>query len=139
MQVEPELARKLALASGKMCGRVTLPIAPSSNNLFLTIRKTGRRVKTPEYRKWLDEVVPAMAFLNSPASYPCLYRILIAGKVNIRRDGANVEKAVIDAAVKALVVPDDSLKYIRCGTWAWQPGKQDPTVTVWFEKLTDAE
>lgn len=137
MQVQPELARKLALQSGKMQDRVTLPCAPSANNLFITIRKTGRRVKSPDYRKWLDEVVPALAFLNAPVAYPCQYHILLAGKVNVLRDGANVEKATIDACVKALVIPDDSLKYIRRGFWEWAPGKDEPTVTVWFTPLME--
>lgn len=137
MQVSPEIARKVALASGKMCDRVTVPLPPSANALFIV--KGKYRVKSPEYRAWLGAAVPALAFLNSPAGYPCRYRILLAGRVNVQRDGANVEKALIDACVTAGVITDDSLKYVRRGEWEWAPGAHEPAVTVWFEKLNEGE
>lgn len=125
--------RKLAAANGKLESRVTLPAPPSANALFIV--RDGKRVKTREYKAWLSQVAPLLSLLASPASYPCRYQMLLAGKWNIQRDGANAEKGAVDAAVAAGVITDDSLKYVRGGNWVYEQGEGAPTVTVWFEPL----
>jgi hypothetical protein len=128
--------RKLATANGKLAERVTLPACPSANNLFATFN--GRRIKSREYKAWLDRATPLLAILAPPASYPCRYRMHLAGKWNVLRDGQNVEKATIDASVAAGVITDDSLKYVHGGEWTYEKGDSEPTVTVWFEPLPAA-
>jgi hypothetical protein len=122
--------RRLAAANGKLVERVTLPAPPSANSLFVV--RDGKRVKTREYKAWLARVAPLLALLRSPPSYPCRYHLHLTGKWNIQRDGANAEKAAIDATVVAGVIPDDSLKYVRGGEWTYEPGQGDPLATVSF-------
>jgi Holliday junction resolvase RusA-like endonuclease len=117
--------------------RVTIPAPPSSNHLFrgATNHKTGKsiRVKSNEYTAWIASVLGEVAALAPPASYPCRYRLLLTGKWNVLRDGENAQKAVLDVAVKAGVIPDDSLKYIWGGEWSYRGGVGEPMVTLWFE------
>lgn len=134
MKLSPEQARKIAVQSGQLQPRVTLPVPPSANNLFATVK--GFRVKSREYKAWLEQAVPLLAFLAGPASYPCRYRILLAGTLNMLRDGANTEKAAVDAVVAAGVIPDDCLKYVCGGVWGFEKSDREPTLTVWLEEVT---
>lgn len=137
MTVPPDLARKLALASGKMQDRVTVPIGPSTNNLFVS--RGSKRVKSPEYRKWLELVLPQLAFLNSPAAYPCKLVAVIGGKLHHARDLDNTLKVILDAAKLALVIEDDSNKYLRGIDLSYEPGTGPATMTVSFQPLPDEE
>lgn len=59
----------------------------------------------------------------------------MTGAVNMQSDGSNREKALLDAAVAAKVLPDDSLKYVGSGHWRFAPSDGEATVTVWFEPM----
>lgn len=137
MKFSPEETRKIAVQSGRLQPRVTLPAPPSANNLFATVK--GHRVKSSEYKAWLAKAVPLLAFLAGPKAYPCRYRILLCGTLNILRDGANTEKAAIDAIVAAGVIPDDCLKYVCGGVWEFEKSDREPTLTVWLEEVNRIE
>lgn len=111
--------------------RVTLPLPPSANELFVCVR--NRRVKTREYRDWIAAALPLCRRLRPPASLPCTFFFVLEGRVNIQRDGANCEKALTDLCVRAGVIPDDSLKYVLSGYWQAQLGPGEPAVNIWFE------
>jgi len=103
---------------------------PTTNNLFTQCGK--QRVKSAEYRAWLRYAVPVLRTLARPA-LPCRYSYLLVGKWLRRCDGANREKGLVDAAVQAGVIPDDSLEYVRGGVWDWLPTEAEPAVLLWFE------
>lgn len=136
MKMSVEMARKIALASGNMCDRVTVPQPPSTNNLFITRGKY--RVTSPAYRAWQEQAIPLLAFLKSPVAYPVRFRALIRGKVHHARDWDNYVKPLQDGAVKAGVLTGDTLRYVRGGPVDYEPGDYEPVVDVWFEPL-DAE
>lgn len=104
-----------------------LPLTPSSNHLFLDLIRKKRnrkgklvprpfRVKSPEYREWLAAVVPVLARMASvQLPVEATVRVYGGDGLNLSRDVANFEKATMDAAVKAKVIPGDS---IRDGVWS---------------------
>ena len=89
---------------------VFVPIPPSANNLFATVR--GRRVKSKAYKAWLAEAVPMLTALAGPESYPCELRYSVFGPMHGNRDLANLEKPLSDALVAAGCIPDDKIKYV---------------------------
>lgn len=124
--------RIVARPAGELLDRVTLPIPPSQNNLYLNVKRKGR-VPTREYTAWKKLAYPLVERLRPPASYPCKFFFLIGGKVNMRSDGGNREKALLDATVNTGVIPDDSLKYVRGGIWHYEESGEEPYATIWFE------
>lgn len=114
--------------------RVTLPAPPSVNNLFANVMGKGR-IKTREYRDWLATAESLLLGLESPASYPCCVYLVLQGEWDLRRDGDNVFKSVIDAAKNAGVIPSDSLRYVVGWHGAYRGGVGNPEVVVWFEEL----
>lgn len=108
---------------------VTVPVPPSSNSLFTSAGK--KRVKTKEYRAWLERVIPTFQGLLKPR-LPCEVHLTIDGEVNAQRDGDNFVKPIHDALVAAGVLPDDSLAHVRGGYWKRRHIAGAPTVTVWL-------
>lgn len=110
---------------------VAVPVPPSANNLFPTVR--GRRVVSAAYRAWRAVAHPLLAALAPPAAFPVEVWLTLAGKgVNGRRDVANVEKAVTDALVSVGVLPGDSLKYVTGHHQIYRPDDGPPRVVVRF-------
>lgn len=128
----PPLVLQKVLADSPKLDRVTLPLPPSTNNLFVNARGRGR-VKSKEYAAWAARVVPMLWELKPPERLPCTFFWLLTGQVSVLRDGDNTLKPLLDACVKAGVIKDDSLQYVRgwCGHAEVGPG--DPCVHVWFE------
>lgn len=89
---------------------VTLPLPPSTNNLFATVR--GRRVKSREYKAWLATALALLVELRRPRTLPASIRASVFGKVNAARDLDNLLKPIGDALVAAGVIPGDSVKYV---------------------------
>jgi hypothetical protein len=89
----------------------TLPLPPSTNNLFFTL-KNGKRAKTTQYKDWqriaLAEL--AVAFVNAgrPAFDPkARMRLSVRVGASYRRDISNCIKPIEDLLVAALPLPDD--------------------------------
>lgn len=99
---------------------ITLPLSPTSNNLYATGRN-GRRFRSKEYDAWILEAGWALATYRVPKQ---------VGKVSImievrepptarREDVASREKGAIDLLVRHGIIPDDSQHYVRQVTMAW--------------------
>lgn len=109
---------------------LTLPLPPSDNNLFATVRRGNKmvRVKTKAYREW-------QASLSLPAvTVPCPVRIhiYVRGEVSERFDLGNLEKGAVDSIVAAGIIPDDSRRYVKqlCVTDTAGPGVPSLRVVV---------
>lgn len=111
--------------------RLTMP--PSTNNLFLSRGK--KRIKTPEYRAWIDENIAAATKLKPPTKYPVRVCWTLCGKVNEQRDGANTEKASVDLLVALKVLAGDSLKYVCGETWDYKPSEDEQHIMIWWEEI----
>lgn len=85
---------------------ITLPIPPSSNNMFINIPKRGR-VKSGKYKAW---TIAAGLLLNSQHPAPVRGPVSIAIKVKrptANSDVDNRSKAVIDLLVQQNIIDDD--------------------------------
>ena len=100
---------------------VDLPMPPSTNNLFATLGR--RRVKSPEYRAWIDSATPFAMTLRPVPTVPFGITITVVG-CNPGSDIANREKAVVDLLVATKRIPGDSvraglheivMRYVECG------------------------
>ena len=132
-QLPKSVATTLRAAVPKV-DRVTVPAPPSTNNLYLNAKGKGR-VKSPEYRAWIDATAGLWAELASPESYPCEFYVIFQGKWDRHRDGDNAFKPLLDACVAAGVIAGDSLARV----WGWHGvyaphlGGDVPECVVWFE------
>ena len=128
----PTKTRLVARPAGELLDSVTVPIPPSTNNLYVNLKRGGR-VPSKEYTAWQKAVMELVARLRPPVSYPCKFFCLLSGKVFQQRDGDNCQKPLLDMCKKAGVIADDSLKYVRGGVWHYEPEAGEPTATIWFE------
>jgi Holliday junction resolvase RusA-like endonuclease len=89
-----------------------LPLPPTTNNLFFTL-KNGRRAKTSQYVSWIRDadrrLLDAYRKAGSPEYAPKtpMRLEIILGLTTRRRDASNCLKPVEDALCRALPVPDD--------------------------------
>ena len=112
--------------------RVTLPPPTSCNDLH-GVRPDGVRYTTRQYRDWQNRVVPLLRTLKKPP-LPARLCVALLGRWNPNRDGgANLLKALEDAAVKAGVIPDDSLRYLRSWGMEYAEDAGEARVVLWFE------
>lgn len=99
---------------------ITLPLCPTSNNLYAT-GVAKRRFRTREYDAWIMEAGWALATHRVPKQ---------VGKVSImievrepptarREDVESRCKAGVDILVRHGIIPDDSQHYVRQVTMAW--------------------
>jgi Holliday junction resolvase RusA-like endonuclease len=98
--------------------RLTLPVAPSLNNLYPTNRATGKRFKAPAARDYAAEAVPRIReAMHQQQFYPADdARLGIICRVwfkTDRRDLDNSQKLVQDAIATALGIDDRQVDYIE--------------------------
>lgn len=107
--------------------RFHCPPCPSTNNLYLTARASGKRVKAPAYRAWLSEA-GWLVKLQRPQAVAGRVRALVEAPFSLRRDLDNI-KAVLDLAVGLCLIDDDSciddLRVVRT------PTGEEMRVTIW--------
>jgi Holliday junction resolvase RusA-like endonuclease len=85
---------------------VMLPVPPSTNNLFINVRGKGR-IKSAEYRAWLDHAGLLLKVRSSKVvEGPFEVEVRLSHKA--RGDIDNRMKAAIDLMVRHGRVPDDS-------------------------------
>lgn len=89
----------------------TLPLPPSTNNLFSTL-KNGRRAKTSQYKHWQRiaraGLLAAYACAGNPEYAPkAQMRLSVRIGTGYRRDISNCLKPIEDLIVATLPVPDD--------------------------------
>lgn len=90
---------------------VTIPLPPSTNNLFVNVRGKGR-VSSKAYLAWQEVAIPILAGMPKPPTLPVVVVISITSGTGGYFDIANFEKAITDSMVKAGCIPDDSFKYV---------------------------
>ena len=99
----------------------TIAIPPTSNNLFLT--RGRKRIKTAQYRQWIEANGPRLRSMQKATVYPVEVRMTIYGGKGFRTnsDIANREKAATDLLVSCGILIDDSVKFVRKTTAEYVP------------------
>jgi Holliday junction resolvase RusA-like endonuclease len=105
---------------------VSCSIGPpfSANNMYVPTAR-GRMSKSKKYRQWLEKVVPEIQEKLSPAeAFPIRIEIFVLGGRgwSKQQDVDNVCKPIIDALVKAEIIPDDNNKYVEYASVRFLPG-----------------
>lgn len=119
--------------------RMAFPIPPSVNKLFATNFKTGRRFKTKAYQDWKNESM--ILVMTKPRAYfkgPVKVTYMVGRfKDKIRRDVANLEKAMSDVLVSMGILADDSqIQDIRL---RWTNHVPQGTMLVTVEQWKDED
>jgi Holliday junction resolvase RusA-like endonuclease len=90
-----------------------LPLPPSTNNLFITLRGGRRRVISPGYRAWRAEAEAAMLAHHPIETIEDPVEIAMVIDPRNRMDLDNTIKAPIDHIVRAGVIPNDKPKHVK--------------------------
>lgn len=91
-----------------------LPIPPTSNNLFVTDKRTMKRFPSPAYKTWKKAAGDALGRQYAAMGAPSVLRpvaLTIRLNINYQSDIANREKAITDLLVANIDMPDD--RYIE--------------------------
>lgn len=103
----------LAQAPARPCSvRLTLPIPPSANNLFVNAGRVQGRRKGVPYRLWLHEAgwaIKLQAGALEPPLIPGIVAVDIRAPLNRRRDLDNALKGLLDILVRQGIISDDNL------------------------------
>lgn len=107
--------------------------------MYTPSKKFGM-VKSNDYRKWLEKNIPLIKNgLDKPDKFPISIEIVIFdGKgFSTKSDIDNVNKALVDALVKAEIIPDDNIRYITdCQerfVSSWTRHSEAMTVLTYYE------
>lgn len=90
-------------------------VPPSTNGLFATNRKTGRRFKARQYVTWI-KLSQAEIMMQRPAKHAGRVDILIRvpeSQVRASSDASNRIKAAEDLIVSMGVIQDDRKAFVR--------------------------
>ncbi len=90
---------------------VRLSWPPSVNHYWKA--RGSRRFISPMAKAWLDEAILLLRATKVRFDGPVRVRMLLSPPDRRRRDGDNLEKAIMDSLVKASVIQDDSLAYVK--------------------------
>lgn len=105
----------------------SLPIPPSSNNLF---PGKARRFPSARYKAWKAEALPKVP--QARIDGPYVMRISVDRPDNRGRDLANLEKAIGDLIVEAQVVIDDRFLDRLEMWWTQRPVGKGAMAHVWL-------
>lgn len=86
----------------------------SANDMYVPIARGVMR-KSRRYRQWLETVIPQMqAQLRPPTRFPVDIEVTVVGGRDWHDDCDidNALKPVVDALVKAGILPDDRARYV---------------------------
>ena len=89
---------------------VKLPWPPSVNHYWKA--RGSRRFISPQAKAWLDEAVLLLRAARVRFDGPVKVSMFLSPPDRRRRDGDNLEKAVMDSLVRAGVIQDDSLWHV---------------------------
>jgi crossover junction endodeoxyribonuclease RusA len=89
---------------------VRLPWPPSVNHYWKA--QGNRRFISKAARTWLDEAVLLLRASRVRFEGPVKVSLYLSPPDRRKRDGDNLEKAIMDALVKAGVIRDDSLWHV---------------------------
>jgi len=106
-------------------------IPPPNNHLRISPKKINRQITSPEYREWMTVVHQEIKIQNrrleiklsgQMKSHATIY--LGGRRLRTNADGANFDKATMDALVATELIPDDAMKYVvEWGGHSVQSGK----------------
>ena len=89
---------------------VRLPWPPSVNHYWKA--QGNRRFISKAARTWLDEAILLLRAPGVRFEEPVKVSLYLSPPDRRRRDGDNLEKAIMDSLVKAGVIQDDSLRHV---------------------------
>jgi crossover junction endodeoxyribonuclease RusA len=87
--------------------KAKLPWPPSVNHFWKA--RGSRRFISPVAKAWLDEAILLLRATRVRFDGPVKVSMFLSPPDRRRRDGDNLEKAIMDSLVKAGVIRDDSL------------------------------
>lgn len=96
-------------------------VPPSSNGLFATNRRTGKRFKKREYVEWI-KFSQAEIMMQRPAKHTALVDILVRvprSQCRASSDCSNRIKAAEDLIVSMKIIPDDKMKFVNSTKAEW--------------------
>ena len=111
------------LLQGHHYAMTEVPTIVSANDMWSGQNITGRRIKTPRYKDWLDEASALLAiglrrYARSALSPMAVWVIApfppkyFSEATKIKRDCDNLIKPVCDALKTAGVIADDDLRHV---------------------------
>jgi hypothetical protein len=119
-EVAARVVGKARVVPGKRAF-VEVPIPPSVNNLFATV-KGRKRVKTAAYKSWQASAEFDLFGLSvPPPPWSIRYTVVAGNGWHQGRDVANVEKATTDLLVSVGLLTNDSCVYVRRVTCEFDP------------------
>ena len=102
--------------------RVLLPPPISTNNLFSNIPGCGR-IATTDYKAWKRQADQMLMLQARPRFTVPVFISLMLGEIDVgNMDSDNAAKAAIDCLKRALIIVDDSRRWVRSSRSTWVPG-----------------
>ncbi len=102
--------------------RVLLPPPISTNNLFSNIPGRGR-IATTDYKVWKKLADDMLRIQARPRFTVPVFISLMLGEIDVgNMDSDNAAKAAIDCLKRALIIVDDSRRWVRSSRSTWVPG-----------------
>lgn len=106
-----------------------LPAPPSTNNLYLNLRKGKGRTRSPEYLNWQISAgwhvqTARQKAIDGPVS------VHLIAQENPRRDLDSYWKATLDLLVAHRLIADDCNKHVRELHASWSKDQEGIRVTV---------
>ena len=89
---------------------VRLPWPPSVNHYWKA--RGSRRFISPMAKAWLEEAISLLRAARVRFDGPVKVSMFLSPPDRRRRDGDNLDKAIMDSLVKAGVIRDDSLWHV---------------------------
>lgn len=125
--------RKRERPEARQVASFSLPVPPSSNNLYVARRDGKGRAKTSEYDAWIREALVHVALARAGGHLPDLppmkhVRVEWRLPFNYARDVDNT-KPLLDLLKRAAIVIDD--RWVDDNRQMRVPVDQPLTVTIW--------
>lgn len=112
---------------------VCLLFPPTSNNLFPTNRKTGKRYPSPQYKRYRTAVCTAVTIARiKPFTVPVVIKVALTPRDTRPRDADNYLKAIIDSLVESRVLAGDDSRYVKAVTAYWELPSSKPRAEVFI-------
>lgn len=122
-------APKLATVRTYPAWPCVVELPPSTNNLF--INRGRKRVKSPNYRKWISRVLNTMRPYAQPVTYPVSITFIVREKMNSQSDISNRIKATEDAMRTAGIIHNDNVKHVTDVRIQYRPVEGGRGVEIW--------
>ena len=109
--------------------RFTLPVPPSTNNLYVARRDGKGRAKAGAYKAWIEEAGKLMLAQRVPRDGLKHVRVEVEVPFNYQRDIDNALKPILDIAKRMHVIVED--RWVDQIEVRRVPVGQDLTVSIW--------